>query len=178
MFVFIVFMMFRVGDSGNMFHWGKLFQPLNVWILHQENYTISTISSCLTTNTHISGTGFMNITDSPPTISPPPTTTTTTITTTTTTTTTTTNQKDQFDHFLDPHSSAGRGGIDPYIDGYPSYVYDERPENDLVFGVMTSAGYFFITIVLMIGVIMGDNHSFTVGESNYFGPFSQTLLTL
>ena len=43
---------------------------------------------------------------------------------------------------------------------------------------MTSAGYFFITIVLMIGVIMGDNQSFTVGESNYFGPFSQTLLTL
>ena len=111
----------------------------------------------------------MRITDSPSTISPPPTTTTTT--TTTTATTTPTNQKNQFDHFLDPHSSAGRGGIDPYIDGYPSYVYDERPENDLVFGVMTSAGYFFITIVLMIGVIMGDNQSFTVGESDYFSPF-------
>ena len=93
----------------------------------------------------------MNITDSPSTISPPQTTTTTTTTTTSTTTTTTTaNQKNQFDHFLDPHSSAGRGDIDPYIDGSPSYVYDERPENDLVFGVMTSAGYFFITIVLMI----------------------------
>ena len=115
----------------------------------------------------------MNITDSPSTISPPQTTTTTTTTTTTSTTTTTTtaNQKNQFDHFLDPHSSAGRDDIDPYIDGSPSYVYDERPENDLVFGVMTSAGYFFITIVLMIGVIMGDNQSFTVGESNYFGPF-------
>jgi len=136
-FVFIVFMMFRVGDSGNMFHWG---------------------------------TGFMNITDSPSTISPPQTTTTTTTTTTSTTTTTTTaNQKNQFDHFLDPHSSAGRDDIDPYIDGSPSYVYDERPENDLVFGVMTSAGYFFITIVLMIGVIMGDNQSFTLFLFNFFG---------
>ena len=177
-------MMFRVGDSGNMFHWGKLshtkakvagFKSLNESPTRFHNFYVF----CLTSKDFpsiFSGTGFMDITDSPSTISPPPTTTTTS--TTTTTTTTTTNKKNQFDHFLDPHSSAGRGDIDPYIDGSPSYVYDERPENDLVFGVMTSAGYFFITIVLMIGVIMGDNQSFTVGESNYFGPFSSTLLTL
>jgi hypothetical protein len=36
--------------------------------------------------------------------------------------------------------------------------YPERAENDLIFGVMTSVGYFFITIVLMIGVIMGEYH--------------------
>ena len=50
--------------------------------------------------------------------------------------------------------------MDPYIAGLP--VYDERPENDLVFGVLTSVGYFFITIVLMIGVIMGDDQRYTV----------------
>ena len=50
--------------------------------------------------------------------------------------------------------------MDPYIGGLP--IYDERPENDLVFGVLTSVGYFFITIVLMIGVIMGDDQKFTV----------------
>ena len=32
----------------------------------------------------------------------------------------------------------------------------ERDENDLVFGVMTTVGYWFITIVLMIGLILGD----------------------
>ena len=50
--------------------------------------------------------------------------------------------------------------MDPFIAGYP--IYDERPENDLVFGVLTSVGYFFITIVLMVGVIMGDDQKYTV----------------
>jgi len=122
-FVFIVFLMFRVGDSGNMFHWG---------------------------------TGFLTITDSPPassTVSPPP-----TITTSTSAST---------KQHVDAHSSAGRGGVDPYIGGSP--IYDERPENDLVFGVLTSVGYFFITIVLMIGVIMGDDQKFTMFLFNFFG---------
>ena len=91
----------------------------------------------------------MTITDSPPassTVSPPP--------TTTTATTASTKQH------VDAHSSVGRGGVDPYIGGSP--IYDERPENDLVFGVLTSVGYFFITIVLMIGVIMGDDQKYTV----------------
>jgi len=125
-FVFIVFLMFRVGDSGNMFHWG---------------------------------TGFLTITDSPPipsTATPPPTTSTVTTVPTTTSQSTT----KQFDQHIDVHSSVGREGMDPYIAGLP--VYDERPENDLVFGVLTSVGYFFITIVLMIGVIMGDDQRYTV----------------
>ena len=54
--------------------------------------------------------------------------------------------------------------MEPYLAGLPSY--EERPENDLVFGVMTSAGYFFITIVLMIGVVMGDRQKYTVSRSN------------
>ena len=65
-----------------------------------------------------------------------------------------------FEQHVDVHSSVGRGGVDPYIGGLP--IYDERPENDLVFGVLTSVGYFFITIVLMIGVIMGDDQKYTV----------------
>ena len=91
----------------------------------------------------------MKITDSPPPV-------TTTSTTTTSAPTTTTTTAPQFD----VHSSVGRGDMEPYIGGLP--VYDERPENDLVFGVMTSVGYFFITIVLMIGVIMGDNQTYSV----------------
>ena len=100
----------------------------------------------------------MTITDSPPipsTPSSPPTT--STVTTTGQSTTTT---PKPFDQHIDVHSSVGRGGMDPYIAGLP--VYDERPENDLVFGVLTSVGYFFITIVLMVGVIMGDDQRYTV----------------
>merc|ERR1711944_155102 len=74
-FVFIVFLMFRVGDSGNMFHWG---------------------------------TGFLTITDSPPTLS-----TTSTVSPPTTTST----SSGQFDQHVDVHSSSGRGGMDPYIGG-------------------------------------------------------------
>merc|ERR1711970_1322991 len=130
--------MFRIGDSGNMFHWG---------------------------------TGFLTITDSPSNTDSPPTTSTLTAPPTSNqpTTTTTSNQppNNQFDQHVDVHSSLGRGSIDPYIAGLP--VYDERPENDLVFGVLTSVGYFFITIVLMIGVIMGDDQKYTLFLFNFFG---------
>lgn len=104
----------------------------------------------------------MTITDSPPippTATSPPTTSTVTNEPTTTSQSTTTTTT-QFDQHIDVHSSLGREGVDPYIAGLP--VYDERPENDLVFGVLTSVGYFFITIVLMIGVIMGDDQRYTV----------------
>ena len=146
-FVFIVFLMFRVGDSGNMFHWGKLSDAQRSWNLKKQIF---------------SGTGFLTITDSPPapsTSTSPPTTSTVTTVPTTTSQSRTTAAK-QFDQHIDVHSSVGRGGMDPYIAGLP--VYDERPENDLVFGVLTSVGYFFITIVLMIGVIMGDDQRYTV----------------
>jgi len=39
----------------------------------------------------------------------------------------------------------------------------------LVFGVLTSVGYFFITIVLMIGVVMGDDQKYTLFLFNFFG---------
>ena len=104
----------------------------------------------------------MKITDSPPPVSP-------TSTTTTSAPTTTTTTAPQFD----VHSSVGRGDMEPYIGGLP--VYDERPENDLVFGVMTSVGYFFITIVLMIGVIMGDNQTYSVRSFVRKYPFFSVL---
>ena len=138
--------MFRIGDSGNMFHWGKLYDGKILGFRKQL----------------FSGTGFLTITDSPPippTATSPPTTSTVTNEPTTTSQSTTKTVK-QFDLHIDVHSSLGREGMDPYIAGLP--VYDERPENDLVFGVLTSVGYFFITIVLMIGVIMGDDQRYTV----------------
>jgi len=118
-FVFIVFLMFRVGDGGDMFHWG---------------------------------TGFMTTpaTD-------PPTTTTTTVNATTPTTASPNQYK----------SEKSGDVMEPHLAGLPSYA--ERPENDLVFGVMTSAGYFLITIVLMIGVVMGDRQKYTMFLFNFFG---------
>ena len=45
--------------------------------------------------------------------------------------------------------------------------FSERAENDLVFGIMTSVGYFFIVIILMIGIIMGDKPTFSVPNQNF-----------
>ena len=40
---------------------------------------------------------------------------------------------------------------------------DPRDVDMQIFGVMTSAGYFFFVIILIIGIVMGDNnHKFTV----------------
>jgi len=142
-FVFIVFLMFRVGDSGNMFHWGKYVVLRELRIFRKQIF---------------SGTGFLTITDSPPTPSTP---------STVSPPTTTSASSRQFDQHVDVHSSSGREGVDLFIAGLP--VYDERPENDLVFGVLTSVGYFFITIVLMIGVIMGDDQKYTMFLFNFFG---------
>ena len=126
-FVFIVFLMFRVGDGGDMFHWGQLPQQ---------------IKCCFSL---LSGTGFMTT----PATDPP----TTTVNATTTTIAS-----------LNQYKSEKSGDMmEPHLAGLPSYA--ERPENDLVFGVMTSAGYFLITIVLMIGVVMGDRQKYTVSGS-------------
>ena len=38
----------------------------------------------------------------------------------------------------------------------------ERDENDLVFGIMTTVGYWFITMVLLIGLVLGDRPKITV----------------
>merc|ERR1711997_1108843 len=48
-------------------------------------------------------------------------------------------------------------------------VLSERDENDLVFGIMTTVGYWFITIVLMIGLILGDRPKMTILLFNIFG---------
>ena len=39
----------------------------------------------------------------------------------------------------------------------------ERAENDLIFGSLTTTAYFFGIMVMMLGVLMGDNQMFTVG---------------
>ena len=41
-------------------------------------------------------------------------------------------------------------------------VTTEREENDLVFGILTSTGYFFIVLVLMVGLVLGDTGKFSV----------------
>merc|ERR1712038_1131964 len=124
-FVFIVFMIFRVGDGGNIFFWGL--GPL-----------------------------------------PPTTTTTTTATTTPTTTTTTTNTSFERNIFLEKlfHSKAG---ADKESFKSSDCVLNERDENDLVFGIMTTVGYWFITIVLMIGLLLGDRPKMTILLFNIFG---------
>lgn len=78
-------------------------------------------------------------------------------TTTVNATTTTTASPNQY------KSEKSSDVMEPHLAGLPSYA--ERPENDLVFGVMTSAGYFLITTVLMIGVVMGDRQKYTVSGS-------------
>ena len=54
------------------------------------------------------------------------------------------------------------------MDKNPAYdeifKMSERAENDLVFGTMTSAGYFYITIILMIGIVLGDNARMSVSR--------------
>merc|ERR1711953_348865 len=123
-FVFIVFMIFRVGDGGNIFFWGL--GPL------------------------------------------PPTTTTTTTATTTPATTTTTNTNFERNIFLEKllHSKAA---ADKESFKSSDCVLNERDENDLVFGIMTTVGYWFITIVLMTGLILGERPRMTILLFNIFG---------
>lgn len=141
MFIFIVFMIFRVGDHGDIFYWGL--GPL------------------------------------------PPTTTTTTTSVTTVTPTTTTASNgiyyniceltlniylfvifSEFERniFLGKllHSQATE---DKESFRSSDCVLSERDENDLVFGIMTTVGYWFITIVLMIGLILGDRPKMTVNNN-------------
>ena len=34
--------------------------------------------------------------------------------------------------------------------------------NTSIFGIMTSVGYFYFIIILLVGIAMGDNNKFTV----------------
>merc|ERR1712062_77279 len=127
-FVFIVFMIFRVGNDGDIFYWG--------------------------------------LGPSPPTT----TTTTTTITTTTTAAIATGKAQTGFERniFLDKllHSKAAE---DKESFKSSDCVLNERDENDLVFGIMTTLGYWFITIVLMIGLLLGDRPKMMILLFNIFG---------
>ena len=40
--------------------------------------------------------------------------------------------------------------------------YPERSENDLILGLLVSPGYFFITLVLIVGLALGDESEYGV----------------
>jgi len=48
-------------------------------------------------------------------------------------------------------------------------VGTERAENDMILGILTSTGYFFIVLVLMVGIVMGDTSKFSLCLFNLFG---------
>ena len=59
----------------------------------------------------------------------------------------------------------GQNG-DAFYWGTGAAAISERAENDLIFGILTSVGYFYITIVLMVGIALGDRQKFTVMTDN------------
>jgi len=145
-FVFIVFMIFRCGASGDIFYWG----------IGPSAY---------------------------PTPAPTP-----TASSTTTTTTPASSEKPNKANTSDANSQAltqnsvlAQGNTsdssvkkkNETMDKNPTYnsfyKMTERAENDLVFGIMTSAGYFYITIILMAGIVLGDNARISLFLFNLFG---------
>ena len=46
--------------------------------------------------------------------------------------------------------------------GFGPLVGTERAENDMILGILASTGYFFIVIVLMLGIVMGDTGKYSV----------------
>jgi len=62
----------------------------------------------------------------------------------------------------------GQNG-DAFYWGTGAAAISERAENDLIFGILTSVGYFYITIVLMVGIALGDRQKFTLLLFNSFG---------
>ena len=119
-------MIFRVGDHGDIFFWGR-------------------------------GTGLHHV----PTRAPP--TTTTTTTTTTKTTSDTTNPKkvniSQIDSLVNESIEKSEKQYNTDVETYKvtNNGFTQKAEDDLVIGIMTSAGYFFILIILMVGIALGDN---------------------
>ena len=53
----------------------------------------------------------------------------------------------------------------PYVSfpppGAPTF-YPERSENDLILGLLVSPGYFFITLILLVGLALGDSSEYGV----------------
>ena len=47
--------------------------------------------------------------------------------------------------------------------GAPSHVFSWGNDTDSsIFGIMTSVGYFYFIIILLVGIAMGDNTKYTV----------------
>ena len=46
--------------------------------------------------------------------------------------------------------------------GLGPFSLTERAENDLILGILASTGYFFIIIILIIGIALGDESKFAV----------------
>ena len=49
----------------------------------------------------------------------------------------------------------------PNPPGAPTF-YPERSENDLILGLLVSPGYFFITLILLVGLALGDSSEYGV----------------
>ena len=84
----------------------------------------------------------------------------------------------------------------PRIPQYPNppgspTLYPERAENDLILGLLVSPGYFFVTLVLLIGLALGDTSAYgvnhfliidgevfirTLSYLTYLDPFPDTYL--
>ena len=45
-----------------------------------------------------------------------------------------------------------------------SDTFGERDENDIIFGSFTVVGYFFINIILLVGVLAGDDSNIIVNS--------------
>jgi len=64
-------------------------------------------------------------------------------------------------------------GEGPRVPVYPdppsNPFYTERAENDLIVGILASPGYFFITLVLMLGLALGDTSKYGMCLFNIFG---------
>ena len=63
----------------------------------------------------------------------------------------------------------------PNPPGAPTF-YPERSENDLILGLLVSPGYFFITLILLVGLALGDSSEYGVSLVLLFLAFFQMCL--
>ena len=67
------------------------------------------------------------------------------------------------DHVMESIASADKQyNVDTDSYKVTNNGFTQRAEDDLVIGIMTSAGYFLIIIILIIGIGMGDEITYTV----------------
>ena len=65
----------------------------------------------------------------------------------------------------------------PNPPGAPTF-YPERAENDLILGLLVSPGYFFITLVLLVGLALGDASEYGVSPKHYCALFTASFLQM